>query len=206
MDALRITAIVAAVFWTTAARADGQVDAVSRWQPYIEEAAQRFALRPAWIERVLRAESDGLTELDGRSIRSQAGAIGLMQLMPATWADMRTAYRLGSNPDDPHDNIVAGTAFLRLMYDRFGYPGMFAAYNAGPVRYAAYLARRSVLPQETIAYLANVTGRGGSTMIGADLSPRELLFALRHDLADSAQSQTDRPPRGGLFAIRKVAP
>ena len=206
MDALRISTIVAAVFWTTAARADGHVDAVFRWQPFIEEAAQRFALLPAWIERVMRAESDGLTELDGRSIRSRAGAIGLMQLMPATWADMRAANRLGSNPDDPHDNIVAGTAFLRLMYDRFGYPGMFAAYNAGPGRYADYLARRSVLPKETIAYLASVTRRGASTAIGADQPPRELLFALRHDLADGAPLPTDQPQQDRLFAIRKGAP
>ena len=58
--------------------------------------------------------------------------MGLMQLMPATWAAMRAEHGLGHDPHDPRDNILAGTAYLRAMYDRFGYPGLFAAYNAGP--------------------------------------------------------------------------
>ena len=40
-----------------------------------------------------------------------------------------------------------------MMYDRFGYPGLFAAYNAGPARYAAHLASRRPLPLETRRYL-----------------------------------------------------
>src|SRR3546814_13425104 len=67
--------------------------------------------------------------LNGRPIRSRAGAMGLMQLMPATWADMRARVGLGRNPDDPRDNILAATFCLRLMYDRFGYPGLFGAYK-----------------------------------------------------------------------------
>src|SRR3546814_1412867 len=74
--------------------------------------------------------------------------MGLMQLMPATWAEMRMRLGLGSNPDDARDNILAGTFYLRLMYDRFGYPGMFAAYNAGPGRYAEHLFGRRALPAE----------------------------------------------------------
>lgn len=84
--------------------------------------------------------------------------MGLMQLMPGTWAQMRAALRLGADPHDPRDNILAGTAYLRLMYDRFGYPGLFAAYNAGPARYAVYLANGRKLPGETHAYLASVDG------------------------------------------------
>ena len=93
----------------------------------------------------MRVESGGRTTLEGRPIVSSAGAMGLMQLMPGTWRDMRAVLGLGPDPHDPHDNILAGTAYLRLMYDRFGYPGLFAAYNAGPARYAAYFAtgRRS---------------------------------------------------------------
>jgi soluble lytic murein transglycosylase-like protein len=48
---------------------------------------------------------------------------------------MRGRLGLGTNPHDPRDNILAGTLYLRLMYDRFGYPGLFGAYNAGPGRY-----------------------------------------------------------------------
>jgi hypothetical protein len=50
-----------------------------------------------------------------------------------------------ADPHAPRDNILAGTLYLRLMYDRFGYPGLFGAYNAGPGRYASYLARRASL-------------------------------------------------------------
>ncbi|WP_066682465.1 lytic transglycosylase domain-containing protein, partial [Sphingomonas sp. CCH9-E2] len=131
---------------------------VADWRPLTTEAAQRFGLPVAWIERVMQAESGGRTMLQGRPIVSRAGAMGLMQLMPGTWAEMRAALGLGSDPFDPRDNILAGTAYLRRMYDRFGYPGMFAAYNAGPGRYAAYLAGRQPLPGETIAYLATVGG------------------------------------------------
>jgi soluble lytic murein transglycosylase-like protein len=79
--------------------------------------------------------------------------MGVMQLMPATWAEIRSLHGLGADPHDPHDNILAGTAYLRAMYDRFGYPGLFAAYNAGPSRYAEHLANRRPLPPETVAYV-----------------------------------------------------
>src|SRR3546814_16867621 len=97
----------------------------------------------------MRAEIRSLTILYGRPIRSRAGAMGLMQLMPATWADMRARLGLGRNPDDPRDNILAATFFLRLMYDRFGYPGLFGAYTAGPGAYSAWLAGNRRIPRET---------------------------------------------------------
>src|SRR3546814_12284093 len=89
----------------------------------------------------MQAESGGRTRLNGRPIRSPAGAIGLMQLMPGTWAEMRVRLGLGADPDDPRDNLLAGPFYLRPMYARFGYPGLLAAYNAGPARYAEHLAR-----------------------------------------------------------------
>lgn len=131
---------------------------VAAWRPFVAEASQRFGLPIAWIERVMRAESGGRTRLGGRPIVSRAGAMGLMQLMPGTWRAMRATLGLGSDPFDPRDNILAGTCYLRLMYDRFGYPGLFGAYNAGPGRYADYLAGRARLPGETRAYLASVSG------------------------------------------------
>ena len=123
---------------------------VGRWQPLIAEASQRFGVSQSIIASVIRAESGGRTTLNGRPITSRAGAMGLMQLMPGTWAELRTELRLGPNPHDPRDNILAGTAYLRKLGRRFGYPGMIAAYNAGPARYAAYLARRQRLPAETV--------------------------------------------------------
>jgi soluble lytic murein transglycosylase-like protein len=156
MGALKIVVVVAlcAIGGSTAASA--KAESVADWRAYVAEASVRFAVPINWIEAVMRVESDGRTRIFGRPIRSRAGAIGLMQLMPGTWTEMRAAYRLGSDPDDPHDNILAGAAYLRLMYDRFGYPGLFAAYNAGPGRYADHLVRGTMLPNETRRYLASV--------------------------------------------------
>src|SRR3546814_14145373 len=80
--------------------------------------------------------------------------MGLMQVMPGTYEDMRRAHDLGADPHDPRDNILAGTAYLRAMYDRYGYPNLFAAYNAGPGRYDDHLQKGRPLPAETRAYLA----------------------------------------------------
>jgi len=129
------------------------------WRPLASAAAARFGLPEAWVLAVIEAESGGRTEIGGRPTTSHAGAMGLMQIMPRTWASLRAAYRLGSNPHDPADNIVAGTAYLRAMYDRFGYPGLFAAYNAGPGRYGDHVSRGRPLPRETRDYVARILGR-----------------------------------------------
>lgn len=128
------------------------------WHVHVGAAAARFGVPEAWVLRVIAAESGGRTHLGGRPITSSAGAMGLMQVMPATWASLRARYRLGPDPHDPRDNIIAGTAYLRDMYDRFGHPGLFAAYNAGPGRYGDYLARGRPLPRETRDYVAKITG------------------------------------------------
>lgn len=169
---------------------------IARWQPLIAEASVRFGIPVAWIERVMRAESGGRTMLGGRPIVSRAGAIGLMQLMPGTWAEMRAVHGLGPDPHDPRDNIFAGTAYLRLMYDRFGYPGMFAAYNAGPARYADHLARGRALPQETRAYLVNVAGLREESRADAPAPPPPTLFVVRRmSLPQSQQSPTSAVDR-----------
>ncbi|WP_234051902.1 MULTISPECIES: lytic transglycosylase domain-containing protein [unclassified Xanthobacter] len=115
---------------------------------YIAEASRRFGVPIAWIRAVMRAESAGVS----RAV-SSAGAMGLMQIMPATWADLRVRHGLGRDPYDPRDNILAGTAYLRELHDRYGSPGFLAAYNAGPGRYEASLGGRP-LPAETRAYVA----------------------------------------------------
>lgn len=175
MGALRALAVALALLGATPAHADQ----VERWRPYITEASARFGVPAPWIERVMRAESAGRTTLEGRPITSSAGAMGLMQLMPGTWAELRRALGLGADPHDPRDNILAGTFYLRLMYDRFGYPGLFAAYNAGPARYAGHLATGRALPGETRAYLASVSG-GPSPQPGAAVpkSVNAIFFAL----------------------------
>lgn len=117
--------------------------------PFVREAALRFAVPEVWIWAVMRRESGFRPEV----VSPGAGAMGLMQVMPDTYADLRRRHGLGEDPFAPRDNILAGTAYLREMYDRFGAPGFLAAYNAGPTRYEAFLAGRP-LPSETRAYLA----------------------------------------------------
>lgn len=117
----------------------------------IAEASQRFRIPERWIRAVMQVESAGRM----RAV-SSAGAMGLMQIMPDTWAGLRIRHRLGRDPFDPRANILGGTAYLREMVDRFGSPGFLAAYNAGPERYQQHLDRGRPLPPETRAYMARL--------------------------------------------------
>lgn len=186
----------AALLLASAAHAD----TVTRWRPYIDEASARFGVPARWLEAVMRAESGGHLILAGRPITSPAGAMGLMQLMPATWSDLRTSLALGNDPFDAHDNIVAGTAYLRQMYDRFGYPGLFAAYNAGPARYAASLATGTPLPRETRAYLAAVGVRGA--VVDRPVGPAtDRLFAVRQIPGIGAPQRQPESASGDMFVM-----
>jgi soluble lytic murein transglycosylase-like protein len=184
---------------------------------YVAEASQRFGLPESWIYAVMRTESAGRI-----GAVSSAGAMGLMQLMPGTWARQRTRFGLGSDPFDPRDNIMAGTSYLRQMYDSYGTTGMLAAYNAGPGRYEDWRDRGRPLPAETRAYIARIAPMlqsGGRQTVVASTStaqPARLswtqsqLFAARSERDDSvsgssaaaASSQApERPnaPSHGLF-------
>ena len=125
--------------------------AADPWGPYIHEASGRFGVPEVWIRRVMRQESGGQED-----VISWAGAMGLMQVMPETYDGLRGRYNLGDDPFDPHNNILAGTAYLREMYDRYGAPGFLAAYNAGPNRLDRYLNAGSPLPTETVNYVASI--------------------------------------------------
>jgi D-alanyl-D-alanine carboxypeptidase len=105
----------------------------------------------------MKVESGGRTHMNGRPIVSRAGAMGLMQVMPSTYEELRVRHGLGSDPFEPHDNIMAGTAYLREMYEKFGSPGFLAAYNAGPGRYGEYLTGDRGLPSETRNYVAMIS-------------------------------------------------
>lgn len=179
-----------------------------RWTPFVAEAAQRFDIPPAWIRAVIAAESGGRTHRDGVPIRSPAGAIGLMQLMPGTFETMRARHGLGADPQHPRDNILAGTAYLRAQYDRFGRTGVFAAYHAGPGRYRAHRSHGRPLPAETVAYLVAVETMLGSTIDplftprnGAGFPPAEdanrELFVIRHGLPVVPASQRLFVPLSG---------
>ncbi len=124
------------------------------WGPYIVEASRRYDVPETWIREVMRVESAGRP-----MALSNAGAMGLMQVMPATYAELAARHDLGPDPYYPKDNILAGTAYLREMYDRFGNPAFLAAYNGGPGTLDGYLAGRRGLPDETRRYVAMIAPR-----------------------------------------------
>ena len=193
---MMLKSVAAAFLAVRAIPASAQVD---HWASEISSASLRFGLPAQWIRQVMNAETGGRRSIDGRLVVSRAGAMGLMQLMPGTWAEMRSTLGLGSDPFEPGDNIMAGAAYLRMMYDRFGYPGLFAAYNAGPARYSDHLVRGVPLPAETVAYVARTSGR--SLREGTARQPKHspALFAVEvHTRATADVPDTV----GDLFAIR----
>lgn len=156
----------AAAWLTTAPASQAQVQRVAsaaslQMDPVsaaVAEASRRFGVPESWIRSVMRVESAG-----NRGAVSHAGAMGLMQVMPSTYAGLRRRHGLGADPFDVRDNVLAGTAYLREMFDRYGAPGFLAAYNAGPGRWEAYAAGRRGLPAETVGYLARL-----APMIGVE--------------------------------------
>jgi soluble lytic murein transglycosylase-like protein len=175
---------------------------------FTAEAAQRFGIPAEWVSAIMRVES----RVNRRAI-SPKGAMGLMQLMPETWAALRARYRLGRDPFDPHDNILAGAAFLRDMYDRYGSPGFLAAYNAGPGRYEDYRDRHRPLPPETVAYVAALVPFVGSGVIdrpvlvaASDPSSwtQAPLFITRSESAEPADRAAPKTPPNDPPAIVPV--
>ncbi|SDF06382.1 lytic transglycosylase domain-containing protein [Rhodospira trueperi] len=182
--------------------APAQAADLAEWRPHVAEAERRLGVPAAWIAAVLTAESAG----DPAAI-SPKGAMGLMQIMPATWAELRAEYALGTDPFAPRDNILAGAAYLRVMHDRFGFPGLFAAYNAGPTRYQAHLMTGDPLPAETVAYIARVT-----RLIGQNSAPD----ASKNTAPDESNGAPNAPPsvtqttsipsgRGLFFTLRTTS-
>lgn len=148
-------------------------EASAPYAAFVAEASQRFGIPVAWIRALMRVESAN----DVRAV-SPKGAMGLMQLMPDTWAYLRARYQLGNDPFDPRENIIAGTAYMRELYDRYGAPGFLSAYNAGPGRYDQYLTNDRPLPAKTRAYVAQL-----APLVGGEPSPAVVAAAAADPLA-----------------------
>ena len=130
---------------------------IKRWSPLVTKDSRRADVPVAWIHAVMRVESGGRTMLtETLRMVSPKGAMGLMQVMPQTYAEMRAQYRLGPDAFDPKNNIPAGAAYLRWLRGKYGYPAMFAAYNAGPERVDDLFASGKPLPAETQSYVTRV--------------------------------------------------
>jgi transglycosylase-like protein with SLT domain len=170
---------------------------IDRWAAYIAEAARRFGRPEAWVRAVMQAESGGLADA-----KSSAGAIGLMQIMPETYAELRARYGLGANAYDPHDNIIAGIAYMSEMIERFGVPNFLAAYNAGPARLEDHLRRGRPLPEETQRYLAQI----GELPVAAppppeSPAPQSLPFVTA---ASNAPRSSPQMTSGSASALRLI--
>ena len=121
------------------------VSRVSSYDDLIQRASHRHGVPPALVKAVIHAES----AFDPRAV-SPKGAMGLMQLMPAT------AELLGvEQPFQARENVYGGTRYLRSLHDRYGsWTRTLAAYNAGPSAVDQY---RGVPPYaETRQYVKRV--------------------------------------------------
>jgi soluble lytic murein transglycosylase-like protein len=141
----------------------GSVALLNRWNPLVELASKRFGVPQAWIRAVMRMESGGRTmSSEAQPITSHAGAMGLMQVMPGTYREMRAQFGLGANAYDPHDNVFAGVAYLRWLHGKYGFPAMFAVYNDGPGHFEDRRAHGAALPAETQNYVNRIAATLGS--------------------------------------------
>ncbi len=114
----------------------------TRTRQAVRDASLRYGVDPALLRSVIRVESAGRHDAV-----SHAGAQGLMQLMPATARQLGVVCVF-----DPRENVLAGTRYLRRLYDRLGsWPRALAGYHAGPGA-----VRHERVPAETRAYVARV--------------------------------------------------
>jgi hypothetical protein len=174
---------------------------------FVAEASQRFSIPANWIRAVMRIESGG----DPRAV-SPKGAMGLMQIMPKTYAGLRARHHLGPDADNPRDNILAGAAYLRELLDRYGSSGLLAAYNAGPARYNEHLATGRPLPPETQVYMAMLSPMIGDrqsddrTVASFDLIAwaRATLFASHAETPPDAELPAANVQPDRLPSVRRI--
>jgi Transglycosylase SLT domain/SPOR domain len=185
------------------------------WGPYIREASARYDVPERWVREVMRVESGGRTELNGMPITSGAGAMGLMQVMPATYDELRARYDLGGDPYDPHNSILAGTAYIRELYDLYGSPGFLAAYNSGPGRLDDYLTRNRPLPDETRRYVAKIgpyitdsfpTKRSTAEMYAMNSLPTSIPAGPRYSGSANSQTAAYVPPAAAPVEVAYAPP
>ena len=125
------------------------------WQSEFESHASAARIEPTWAYGVARSES-----LFMRDVRSSAGAIGLMQLMPGTGKDVARDIQLRwsgiATLTDPAKNIRLGTSYLGQMAERFGGNHVLAtaAYNAGPHRVDEWLPAHGA--EDARAWIENI--------------------------------------------------
>jgi len=151
---------------------------LDRWNPVVREAAEKFHIPALWLRAVMRNETGGRTVQPGdKPITSRAGALGVMQLMPETYSQMADHHALGADPANPRDNVFAAAAYLSWLKQRYGFPGMFGAYNFGPGNWENHLHGKRALPAETRNYVKQIT----AYLKGADAAIVNAVHLTRPD-------------------------
>jgi hypothetical protein len=163
------------------------------YEPLVQEYASRHALRPELVRAVIHVESG----FNPRAT-SPVGAMGLMQLMPAT------ARELGvRDPYDPAQNIGGGTKYLRQLLDK--YEGneelALAAYNAGSGAVDKY-GQRVPPYRETQDYVKKVGSRAGRTSAVAHASAHPTFYKT-YEIIDGriVPKISQRKPASGTYEI-----
>ena len=156
----------------------------------IQEHADAQGVSPQLVRAVIQVESG----FNPRAV-SPKGAMGLMQLMPATATEYRVA-----DPFDPRENIRAGVAYLRRLLDRYAnrVELALAAYNAGPG--AVDRHGEQVPPyRETQNYVRRIT-----SVTEITVGPRRVIYKIV-ELIDGREvpRYSDRKPAGSYKVITR---
>ncbi|NOW44997.1 hypothetical protein FHW96_001143 [Novosphingobium sp. SG751A] len=157
--------------------------------------------------RVMLAESGGNSR-----IVSAKGAMGCMQIMPVTWSYLTARYHLGADPFDARMNMIGGAMYFSELAARYGWPGAFSAYNAGPGRYQRYVQGGAALPAETIAYTARLGGNAAARPMTAPAlrwqEARLFMMGSRFEAAAvppatpiASRGNAEVRPRNALFPL-----
>jgi len=166
----------------------------------IDQAAANYGIDPGLLHALAQQES-GQKQFDnlGQIIRSNKGALGVMQLMPGT------AKLLGVDPSDTGQNVAGGAALLKQLLTTYhgNVAEALAAYNWNPEGVNRVLAGKATLPAETQAYVASImgaTGRTGSVQVGSVVinikhdnpHPEEIKRAVSDGILEAQNKQTQR--------------
>ena len=161
-----------------------------KFEPLVQEHARRHALRPELVRAVIQVESGFNPQA-----RSPRGAMGLMQLMPKTAAELGVR-----NPYDPAENIRGGCTYLRKLMDRYnGNEELaLAAYNAGAE--AVDRHGKTVPPyRETRDYVKRV-GAAGDVQ-NASLNTRVVYKTFEIVDGRAVPRYSTRKPATGTFEV-----
>lgn len=163
----------------------------------IESASATHGVRPELVRAVIQVESG----FNPRA-RSNKGAMGLMQLMPATAAGLGV-----DNPWDPVQNIHGGVAYLGSLIREFGDEVLaLAAYNAGPGAVNRY-GQRVPPYRETQDYVQKITRRSEAMPVvraasAGTRSGRTVIYKVLEEVDGLPQWRlTDTRPRTGTFEV-----